>query len=78
MPVYIDTLVKAASQLGSLIGQVIFGILSDRKGRKKMYGVELIIIVIGTVGSALSGNLVSGFSVFTVLGLWRFIIHSIV
>lgn len=52
----------------------MFGILSDRKGRKKMYGVELIIIVIGTVGSALSGNLVSGFSVFTVLGLWRFVI----
>ena len=62
-----------SSQVGALIGQILFGILSDRKGRKKMYGVELTIIVIGTVGSALSGNLETGMSVFAVLAIWRYL-----
>ncbi len=71
VPVYIDTLVKASGQVGTLIGQLFFGYLADRYGRKKMYGIELMIILIGTIGSALSSNLQSGFSVFAVLGLWR-------
>jgi MFS transporter, PHS family, inorganic phosphate transporter len=45
--------------------------MADQLGRKRMYGVELMIIVVATCASALSGNLVSGFSVFTVLGIWR-------
>ena len=36
-----------------------------------MYGIELLIILIGTIGSALSADLKSGFSIFAVLGLWR-------
>ena len=74
VPVYIDTLVKASGQIGTLIGQILFGILADRLGRKRMYGVELMIIITATCASALSGNLVSGFSVFTVLGIWRVIL----
>jgi hypothetical protein len=35
-----------------------------------MYGIELFIILIGTVGSALSADLKTGFSVFAVLGMW--------
>ena len=71
VPVYIDTLVKASGQVGTLLGQIVFGYLADRLGRKKMYGVELMIIVVCTCASAISGNLVSGFSIFTVLGIWR-------
>ncbi len=74
MPVYIDTLVKASGQIGTLIGQILFGILADRVGRKRMYGVELMIMITATCASALSGNLVSGFSIFTVLGIWRIIL----
>ena len=71
VPVYIDTLVKASGQVGTLIGQIVFGILADLYGRKRMYGIELMIIVVCTCASALSANLVSGFSVFTVLAIWR-------
>lgn len=71
VPVYIDTLVKASGQVGTLLGQVVFGYLADKLGRKRMYGVELMIIVVCTCASAISGNLVSGFSIFTVLGIWR-------
>jgi MFS transporter, PHS family, inorganic phosphate transporter len=45
--------------------------MADQLGRKRMYGIELMIIVVATCASALSGNLVSGFSVFTVLAIWR-------
>ena len=92
VPVYIDTLVKTSGQVGTLIGQLLFGylgylkyifnldqkvdqykinyFLADKYGRKKMYGIELFIILIGTVGSALSADLKTGFSVFAVLGMW--------
>lgn len=71
VPVYIDTLVKASGQVGTLIGQVFFGMLADQYGRKRMYGIELMIIVVCTCASALSASTVSGLSVFAVLGMWR-------
>jgi PHS family inorganic phosphate transporter-like MFS transporter len=45
--------INIATLIGTLIGQVTFGILGDRLGRKKMYGVLLIIMIIATVGLAL-------------------------
>ncbi|CAF0869862.1 unnamed protein product [Brachionus calyciflorus] len=71
VPVYIDTLVKASGQIGTLIGQLLFGILADHLGRKRMYGVELMIIIVSTCASALSASTVSGLSVFAVLAIWR-------
>lgn len=72
VPVYIDTLVKASSHVGILIGQISFGIAADKLGRKRIYGVELLVIVVAASGSALSATTVSGLSVFVVLGIWRF------
>ncbi len=74
VPVVTDTLVKASAQVGTLIGQLFFGVLSDRLGRKKMYGVELMIIIVCTISSCFSADLISGFSVFAVLGFWRIIL----
>jgi PHS family inorganic phosphate transporter-like MFS transporter len=71
IPVTTDTLVKASGQVGALIGQIFFGILADLKGRKRMYGIELIIILVCTCASALSATTVSGLSVFAILGIWR-------
>jgi PHS family inorganic phosphate transporter-like MFS transporter len=48
------------------------GYLADKYGRKQIYGIELIIVVIATVGSALSTSGIQGVNVLTVLGLWRF------
>lgn len=72
VPIQIDNLLKASSHFGILIGQVTFGIAADKLGRKRIYGVELMIIVVSACASALSGSTVSGMSVFTVLGIWRF------
>jgi len=57
--------------LGAIIGQIVFGFISDRLGRKRMYGFELIIIIICTFGSAFSGTLEFGLSTISVLTIWR-------
>lgn len=44
-----DTAIKVATSGGTVIGQVGFGILADVLGRKKMYGLELILIIIATL-----------------------------
>lgn len=34
---------KIATPVGNLVGQVAFGWLADKWGRKKIYGIELLI-----------------------------------
>ncbi|KAJ1553892.1 Inorganic phosphate transporter pho84 [Cladochytrium tenue] len=70
--VHLDALLKASTSWGNLIGQLGFGYLGDKLGRKKMYGVELIIMVIATIGSAFSAPAVRGFDIVTILFIWRF------
>ncbi|RNA12887.1 MFS PHS inorganic phosphate transporter [Brachionus plicatilis] len=74
VPVYIDTFVKASAHIGILIGQLFFGFASDRFGRKRIFGIELIIMIIGGLGSTFSGSTATGMSVFVQLFLWRFIL----
>ncbi|KAG8772536.1 Inorganic phosphate transporter pho84 [Ceratobasidium sp. 428] len=63
---------KAATPIGTLLGQLLFGWLGDVLGRKGMYGIELVIIVTGTIGQALSSG-GHAIHIIDVLILWRFI-----
>ncbi|KAK8080664.1 phosphate:H+ symporter [Apiospora hydei] len=56
MPSSSDNAIKLATSAGTVIGQLGFGYLADHVGRKKMYGLELIIIIFATVAQALSSN----------------------
>ncbi|KAF9904051.1 Inorganic phosphate transporter pho84 [Lobosporangium transversale] len=56
LPPDLDLGIKVAASIGTFIGQIGFGYLADRLGRKRMYGVELMIIIVATLGQALSGN----------------------
>lgn len=40
----------------TLVGMVIFGHFADRGGRKRLYGWELIIIILATIGLVLSSQ----------------------
>ena len=42
--------------VGSFIGQVVFGFLGDLYGRRKMYGLELIILIVGSIGTAMASE----------------------
>jgi len=66
-----DLGVKVATPVGTLVGQLLFGWLADVVGRKRMYGVELIIMIIATFGQAVSGN-GHAVHIIGVLVVWRF------
>ncbi|TGO12229.1 hypothetical protein BTUL_0092g00290 [Botrytis tulipae] len=54
IPTTSDTAIKVATSGGTVIGQLGFGWLADVVGRKKMYGLELMIIIFATLAQALS------------------------
>jgi PHS family inorganic phosphate transporter-like MFS transporter len=67
-----DLGLKVATPVGTLVGQLLFGWLADVLGRKKMYGVELMVMIIATFAQALSGG-GHAVSILGVLIVWRFI-----
>lgn len=40
--------------LGSVCGQLLFGYLADRFGRTRLYGIELALVIVSTIGVATS------------------------
>jgi PHS family inorganic phosphate transporter-like MFS transporter len=50
---------NSASLLASVVGAVSFGPLMDRLGRKRMYGAEVAILVLGAIASGLAWNFTS-------------------
>ncbi|KAK4701918.1 MFS transporter, PHS family, inorganic phosphate transporter, partial [Phenoliferia sp. Uapishka_3] len=67
-----DLGLKVSTPVGTLLGQLGFGYLADVYGRKKMYGIELMIIIIATIGQAVAGH-GPAVSIIGVLIFWRFI-----
>jgi PHS family inorganic phosphate transporter-like MFS transporter len=67
--------VKVATPVGTLLGQLIFGFLADQVGRKRMYGVELMIIVVATFAQALLGSAAS-VNIIGAIVVWRGIVSQ--
>ncbi|KUL89410.1 hypothetical protein ZTR_04295 [Talaromyces verruculosus] len=65
-----DTAIKVATSGGTVIGQLAFGWLADHVGRKRMYGLELIIMIFATLAQSLSSDSPS-MSIVGVLIFWR-------
>jgi PHS family inorganic phosphate transporter-like MFS transporter len=65
-----DTAIKVSTSAGTVIGQVGFGALADIVGRKRMYGLELILIIIATLAQALTGP-GPGTSIVGLIIFWR-------
>lgn len=72
IPTNSDTAIKVSTSGGTVIGQLGFGYLADVVGRKKMYGLELMIIIVATLAQALSSNSPS-MSIVGVIIFWRVI-----
>ncbi|KAI0132569.1 H+ symporter [Xylariales sp. AK1849] len=53
LPTPVSATLKASTSAGIVIGQLLFGWLADVFGRRRMYGVELGIIVVATLASTL-------------------------
>jgi PHS family inorganic phosphate transporter-like MFS transporter len=54
MPANIQVSLNAATLVGTVVGQLGFGVFADVFGRKSMYGLELLIIIVSTVGITMS------------------------
>ncbi|XBQ92579.1 hypothetical protein V6000_008076 [Aspergillus fumigatus] len=69
------TYINIATLAGTLFGQVLFGYLADRNGRKKMYGVELMLMITSTLGVVMSSTGENGsMDVFAWLVWWRLVV----
>ncbi|KAG8984990.1 Inorganic phosphate transporter pho84 [Tulasnella sp. JGI-2019a] len=69
----LDFGLKVASPIGTLVGQLVFGWAADILGRKKMYGLELMLMVVATFGQVLAGQS-PGANIYGVLITYRFIL----
>ncbi len=72
-PVLEVSLVSAAALVGAIIGQLVFGFLADRIGRKKVYAITLTVMAIGSIGSALASPFL-GLDTLVVLAIWRLVV----
>ncbi|KIW00742.1 uncharacterized protein PV09_07726 [Verruconis gallopava] len=69
-----ETFINAMTLGGSAIGQLLFGILADVKGRNSLYGVELVIVIFSTIGVAsASSGIGNNMSILAWLVAWRFV-----
>lgn len=75
LPTSSDTALKIGTSAGTVIGQLGFGFLADHLGRKKMYGIELIIIISATLALSLSGQ-GPALDIIGVMIFWRVILGT--
>lgn len=69
-----ELLFNLAVLVGTFIGQFVVGILADRYGRKRMYGIELLVLMLATVlVSITSAGVLSGTHRLAWFVSWRFI-----
>ncbi|PVH81763.1 MFS general substrate transporter [Cadophora sp. DSE1049] len=74
MPSGEETLLRCATLIGAMVGQLAFGFLADIYGRRKMYGFELYVMIIAIIGIVMSSSGADGsMSIFGWLFAWRFI-----
>ncbi|VVT49346.1 uncharacterized protein SAPINGB_P002225 [Magnusiomyces paraingens] len=72
MPSSTQTLIKVSTSVGTVIGQLLFGWIADVVGRKKIYGVELMIIIAATIGQTMTGES-KAINFVAVLVFWRIV-----
>ena len=70
-----STAINISTLAGTLFGQLLFGFLADKNGRKKMYGVELLLLITSTLGVAMASTGVhDSMSIFSWLIFWRIMV----
>ncbi|KAL1550141.1 putative inorganic phosphate transporter 1-7 [Salvia divinorum] len=71
LPPNVSAAVNGVALCGTLVGQLFFGWLGDKMGRKKVYGLTLMVMCVCSIGSGLSfGRDAKG--VMTTLCFFRF------
>ncbi|KAM3711082.1 hypothetical protein ACB098_01G081900 [Castanea mollissima] len=72
-PHVVVSIMVAIALLGTVIGQLVFGRLGDLVGRRRVYGMALMIMVLSSIGCGFS-ICTTRSCVLVILGLFRFIL----
>lgn len=66
------TFINIATLAGTVVGQIAFGFMADKRGRKRMYGVELVLLIVSTLGVTMaSTGANNSMSIYAWLIWWR-------
>ncbi|KAK7923752.1 hypothetical protein PG985_007823 [Apiospora marii] len=64
--------INMATLAGTTVGMIVFGVLADVYGRKSVYGIELCIVVIATIGMTTASTGYAGtMDIYRWIGFWR-------
>ncbi|XP_023741264.3 probable inorganic phosphate transporter 1-9 [Lactuca sativa] len=73
VPSVIASTMIGVALMGTVIGQLVFRRLGDLVGRRHVYGVSLIMMVVGSIGCGFSFSVLTPM-VFVTLGFFRFLL----
>ncbi|KAI6688512.1 hypothetical protein NL676_025340 [Syzygium grande] len=73
IPPAVESSMLAIALLGTVIGQLIFGRLGDLVGRRRLYGLALMLMMAGSFGCGFSMGATRG-CVLASLGFFRFVL----
>ncbi|KAL3734441.1 hypothetical protein ACJRO7_023747 [Eucalyptus globulus] len=73
IPHAVESAMLAVALLGTAIGQLIFGRLGDLVGRRRLYGLALMLIMAGSIGCGFSMGISKGY-ILASLGFFRFLL----
>lgn len=74
VPSHYQLAMNVSTLLASMVGQVLFGVLADVYGRRKIYGLELIVTIIASLGFAISSpGVFDSMSMVAWLIFWRIV-----
>ena len=65
---------QVSTLVGIVLGQIVFGILADVYGRRKIYGWSLMVVIVGTLGLTTAST--GEFDSMSILGwliFWRLV-----
>lgn len=66
--------INIATLAGSLLGQLLFGFLADKFGRRRLYGLELVIVIFSTLGMAqASSGFYNSMDILSWILFWRWL-----
>ncbi|KAI1750200.1 major facilitator superfamily domain-containing protein [Xylaria castorea] len=64
-------IINLTTLIGTIFGAIAFGFFADRYGRKAVYGLELAIVVVATIGMTTASTGVGSMNVYGWIGFWR-------